>query len=489
MPAIPVYRQQTSPGGGFRADLGPAGQGAMAIGQGVAAVADVLLRQREQDAAADAAVKLSTTQATWQQHLIERQQAWTPGESEFTPTLLADYDKYVDETVGQAKSRAARLYLRERLGAYRGDLAKDAITFEANANIADRQSKFQQSAEQVASLAEIEPDRYQARLAENLAALDALQVPPAVRTKMRADTIALVHERAAVGYARRDPTTTMQRLITPGEGDTLFRSLTPSSRDAVLKEVESQQRILLQAEDREYRRSERAEKDMNDAASKDGDRLLAAGELSTTWIERNRGRLSPSDYRYFNKALSGEAGGQRNLDTYIRLRDSAGRGLDVRDEARDALRRGQITLSDFDRVTSEVEQSRPGWYKRGTQYLSTVSGYSELNPTPDAAQSKANMLDDWSEWATANPKATEQQASAAFHEIAGNYLVLEMASLSVPKYLVGNRLAPNIDETERRTVEAFRNGAITREQFEREAALLKQWRRATEARGARSGGQ
>lgn len=251
----------------------------------------------------------------------------------------------------------------------------------------------------------------------------------------------------------------------------------PADKRVEIADAAQRQRVA--DENLRYQLSERALKASSDAASKDGDRLLAQGQMTTDWIERNRNRLDPSDYRYFYKALSGAGDAPRNPMIYADLRDRSGRGEDVRQEARDALKLGQIGTSDYDRVVGEVEQERPGWYKRGVDYIATSAAVSQLNPDPAAAQRKAAMLDDWQTWGQQNKKATDDEAQQAYKRLVSEYALINFSQLTLvkrqPQFLVGNRTTPDLHATAEATVNAFREGRISRAEFDKQAALIKEW--------------
>ncbi len=247
--------------------------------------------------------------------------------------------------------------------------------------------------------------------------------------------------------------------------------------------IDTAQRRRLAEEDHAWALSQRAEKLMNDAASKDMDHALANGQLTPAWIEANRNRLSADDYRYAYKALEGESATDVNL--YADLRERASGGQDVRTDARKALTDRRISRGDYDRLVSEVESERPGWYKRGAGYIQNSLKPSDVNPDPAAPQRFANALDDWGRWASENPKATEAQANDAYRRITSEYALmkLDMITLSgrMPRFLVGDRQAPDFDSTESATVRALQEGRIDRAEFERQAQLIKQWRDAHQA--------
>lgn len=491
MPSIiPQYQQQTrvsGSGGGISVPRDPQQErsGFEALGQGLFNLGTSLIQVKEKEAAADAALTLAQAQTKWQQEFITRQDSAEPGAPDFTGALLKDYDADVAKVIATGKTKNAKLYLTEGLSRNRVALGGDSIVWEAGQRLAHRRGQFEEGINLTATAAELDPAHYQERLAEQLAALELLDVSPAEKDALRRETTDMVRGRAAVGEARRNPDAAMVRLLNPAADDTLFRTLSPKARDAVLSEIESTQRTRLAAEDRVYRNLERAEKDTQDAASKAGDKRMAEGQLTSGWIEANRSRLSPDDYRYFYRSLSGEGGGgPRDVQTYIDLRERASGGQDVRPEARAALTRGSIGVDDYDRLLGEVESERPGYYKRGASYLSTISGYSDLNPTPDAARTKAAMLDDWDVWASQNPKAGDEDARKAYQRIGEEYSLIDrnavIATMRAPRFLVGNRAQPDIDATEAATVKAFQNGELSPQEFAQQAELLKQWRRAVE---------
>jgi hypothetical protein len=243
----------------------------------------------------------------------------------------------------------------------------------------------------------------------------------------------------------------------------------------------AQQRRLAE-EDRAIRLDGKARKEYADALSKQGDALLSQNKLTPAWIQQHTPNLEPADVRYFYTQLKGGGGdAPRDAMRYSDLRDRAGRGEDVRDDARDALHQGAIRSSDYDRILGEVEGARPGWYKRGSQYIGQMSGYSELNPDPAAAQSKATMLDQWNDWASAHPKSSEREAQVAYQDIVAQNSLVQIAGLPMPKYAAGTRFSFNLEESEKKTVKALQDGLIDKAEFDRQATLLKRWRDATTA--------
>lgn len=480
MPQIPQYTQRTtaSSAGTVGAPYNPEAETA-----GLRAVSRVIGEIGERSAAADASLKIAKAQAEWQQHLLERQEQAQPGAPDFAKAFVRDFDAYATEVVASGKTRTARAFLKERMAVLGGAMATDAMAYEYKAREDHTAQQFEEGVKLTATNAELDPDRYKERLAEQLAVLDSLPMNAQRKADLKIAAADMVQARAGVGFARRDPDATMQRLLSPAPDDTLFRTMSPRGRDAVLNEVESVQRIRLQAEEVAYRKAERSERDAADAVAKEGDKLLATGNLTSRWIEQNRDRLDPQDHRYFYSQLTGNGkGGPRNVDAYLALRDRAGRGEDVRSDARAAVRSGQIGVDDYDRLTSEVESSRPGWYARGSSYISTAGKPNDLNPVEGSQQRLASMLDDWQVWADDHPKATDNEARDAYQRIVEEYGLINQKAMTLnmraPRFMVGTRDAPDLETTAQRTVEALQKGEIDEAEAQRQALLIKQWRQA-----------
>lgn len=278
----------------------------------------------------------------------------------------------------------------------------------------------------------------------------------------------------AESFVGMQPLDTQLKMLSESRG-TIADIIDPAKR---VEMIDRAQRQKLAEEDQAWQMSERARRQMQDAASKDLDFALANGQLTPSWIEANRNRLSADDYRYAYKALEGES--STNIDLYADLRERASAGQDIRSEARKALTDRSISRGDYDRLLSEVESDRAGWYKRGAAYISTAAGVSDLNPDPAAAQRKAEMLDDWATWAEENPKATGAQAQDAYKRIVSEYAIVNYNNLTlikrVPQFLVGNRSNPDFDATEDATIQALQDGRISQAEAEAQAKLIQEWR-------------
>jgi hypothetical protein len=282
-------------------------------------------------------------------------------------------------------------------------------------------------------------------------------------------------EEYARGYINaQNPQERIKLLMQPDNTPAALLSL-----DDRMLLLESAERDRIAEVNAAYTESVRAQKELEDETSKTGDRMMAEGLLTTSWIEDNRDNLSPEDYRYYYQKMSGRSEGPRDPIVYSDLRESASRGDDVRDAAREALHEGAIRVSDYNTLLSEVETSRSNWYERGTDYISTSAAVSDLNPDPAAAQRKADMLDDWRTWSDDNSSATEGEAQEAYRRIVREYSIVDRDNMILtqrqPRYLVGGYTNPDIAATKKATREAFNAGQMTEKELDEQIALIEHW--------------
>src|SRR5690606_35759474 len=167
-------------------------------------------------------------------------------------------------------------------------------------------------------------------------------------------------------------------------------------------------------------------------------------------------------------------------------------GDDISDDARDALRLGLLKTDDFNRLSTIQEKGSqagevPSVYKRGVGYIRGALRVSDLNPDPAAAQRQASALNDWDDWIQANPSASDSEAQQTYQRIVHDYQLTDAMDSSLvkpmPSYAVGNRRDMDIDATAQATVQAFldkhggdRDAALADPEFQRQAALIEQWR-------------
>ena len=252
---------------------------------------------------------------------------------------------------------------------------------------------------------------------------------------------------------------------------------------------EARLRREISAEDRARREQDRLKKEAVDNLSKEGDQLLYTGQLTVDWVEDNRDVLDPADYRFYYKAVTTGSEAANNPNVYGSLRFRASNGEDVREEARQALRAGTLNITGYNNIVNRSEQNSgvgdiPNWYERGESFISDALRVSDINPNPAANLARAKALDEWAQWGRDNPNPTPQQTRQAYEEIAQSYSLVDTSTMTLakplPKFAVGNRSSLDIGATEAATVDAYQSGEINEQEFNKQAALLKEWADAME---------
>lgn len=489
MPRIPIAENQVRPLSGVpnvrRAEL--PNTGLQSIAQGVSDIGQVAAKiQHEERQKADRAAVVEADRLlgeTENSLLLDPQAgAYTKrGKNAFglTQQVLQDYDKSAAKIAEGLSTDRQKLIFKEALNERRTRVSRDLNKheFDERERYYDEtdEASVAQSVETAANYAE-RPDRIDGELATQRSVIKGLAARKGWDEAQTA--------RALTKSETQTHSAVVGRLLLDNKFSAAGRYLAEKSSRMTDPVVEQLQRRIILEEEQGVVRQERAFKRAAEDVIKHGDKLLSTGQLDAGWIERNRSILPHEEYRHFLRKLNGDddASGPRDSRLYSDLREQSGSGLDVRQEARDALLKGQIRSSDYDRILGEVEGSRPGWYKRGSQYISTSAAVSDLNPDPAAAQRKADMLDDWDTWVRENPKATESDAQTSYHRIVEEYQIINTNQMTLtkraPRFLSGTRNEPDLDATESETVRAFEDQEIDRTEFERQAALIAEWRRA-----------
>lgn len=489
---IPQYEQRTSVSG---AGLGPGpsrpastglGEGLQAAGQGVGAVVQAIDLVKEREAATWSAEALSKTQSSWLQTLEDRKLKADPGAPNFTPTFLKEFDEAANQTAQNAPTRASKAFMKERLLALRDEFQRNAMSFEAASRVQNNQDVAQKSVELAGNEILNNPSIFATRLAERKALIDAMPLTANDKQKLNDYAQDSLAKYAVIGRINANPYQMMQEITSANPADPAVRALAPDERLKLLDHADSVLRAQIADAARLESLSDREQKKASDAAAKNGDKLFAEGKLTAGWIEAQRNTLDPQDYRYFYTKLNGgdEGSAPRNVPLYADLRERAGRGEDVRVDARAAVQRGAIRSSDFDRLIGEVESEHPGWYKRGSEYITSMSGASLLNPDPAAPQLKASMLDQWGDWSRLHPQANDREAQSAYQDIVSHNMLVQRAGLPLPRLLVGGRFSPDLAATVKATMKAHTDGQMNDADYGREMEVLQRWRRTLDAEKA-----
>lgn len=485
MPTVPTFSPQVQQPQRPTVRLGDIMPSAQGLVSGVQDLGQILEQEslRADQTAVNAA---NTASSTWANTRL-----YDPNNGAFTRDganalgvtneVLGDYDKEAERIFGTLTNRRQQLaYLQNaqnQRAAIQGQLAR--FETEQRGKYEDQTALSRMStAIDSAALAYTDP----ATQVQSRQALATVLADQKARKgwddttfqAQRAAAYSNLHEAVITNMLANRQVPLAQSYFNANQGE-----LDATGRDKILTKIDATMRSEWADMERLQALGDKQKKLAADAISKDGDKLLANGQLSARWIEQNRAVMDPNDYRYFYQKLQNPGGteGPRNSDLYASLREAAGRGEDVREDARAALHRGDIRSSDYDRILGETESSHPNWYKRGADYIKSMSGMSLLNPPPDAPQRYARLMDRWGDWRDEHKDATDAQAQSAYQDLVANGMLVDRAGLPPLKYLVGDQLQPDIEATKKATDEAFKRGELTPDQYQRQKDILVQyWR-------------
>lgn len=229
MARIPVYQQGVSARQGL--GPGPTGNRPIAVGGGAvlgqvagdlaqvgANLQTTLERKDREDAAAWSAEQLGSARLHWTQQQIDREQNAPAGAKDYTGTLTKDFDSYAENLLMSAPNEEARGYLRERLTAMKTDIVGRGMQFEARSRLNDRVDKIGKGIDQSRIAVDLDPSQFQSALAENIATLDALDIPEQSKVKLRDKAVQDISFAAVSSRLRSQPQQVLAQLKSENGG-------------------------------------------------------------------------------------------------------------------------------------------------------------------------------------------------------------------------------------------------------------------------------
>lgn len=234
MPQIPVYEQRTLARGTAQRATSGTGEGLAALGQAFDSMAGdqervrQFVRQKDEEAAGVAAnSELADAQASWSEEFMRRRQGVQPGADNFTPTLLADFDKDSAERLKRAKTPEARAYLQQRLAAVKLSLQNQAMGFEDEERVRFRGASLDGALDNRRKAADFNPDEFATLAAEQRAAVEASGLPAPLRARYEQQAVEGLAEASVRGLIRRDPRAALKELSNEKTGVLSVRALNP----------------------------------------------------------------------------------------------------------------------------------------------------------------------------------------------------------------------------------------------------------------------
>lgn len=421
---------------------------------------------------------LSQAQGQWTEQLRKAQETAAPGAPGFTPAFMGQYGKYVDETLKAAPNDLARRMLTQHLTEFGNHLQQQAIGFETQSHVQHSIDSANLSIQTAGNELINDPSVFENRLFERQHLIDNLLIPPDAKDKLQLAARQQLAHYATLGAIQRDPYSAEMELASSQPQNSYTAMLSPDQRVALHNEATRVLQERAADSTRLDNLAVRAHKEQAEEIVKQGVLLgEQPGRLTVGWVNQHAALLDHEQVDYLLKKAQGrEEVTHSNPQVYGDLVLSKARNENVNDKAYAALLRGDLTTADFSKVVEKDTQ--PDWYKRGVQYISTMSGYSELNPNIETAQTKARMVDSWDDWAAAHPTASMKEAQAAYQDLVANAMLIKRTGLPPLRYRVGSDMAPDLSATYKAMVKARDAGELSPEDFTRENQKLLMYQRA-----------
>lgn len=460
------------------------------IGPGLESLASSAQQLAQSEAANYSLQALSKAQSEWTQQFHDRTLNAQPGAPNFTPQLMGDYDKYVKDTVKGAPNQMAGRYLQQRLTEFGTHLAGQAISFEAGAKQSHNEDVAKQAADMTANELQGNPAVFGQRLAERLSAIDSMQMEPQAKEKLADYTKQTLSHFAVQGDIDRDPYGTMQKLTNP-KSEGYYQNLTAEQRNALMDHADRMLHERVADAERVHSLAKQQQEDNSNNLLKQGIVMSTKGTLTPQWVLSHVNTLEPNAMKYLLDAAAGKEA-KSDPKVYSDLLVRAAQGQDVQNDITSAFTDGQLSKEDFTRLTDKAVSEFPNSYKRGINYINTAGKVSELEPDPAKAQTLANMQNDFQDWFRKNgQQATDKEVQQEAIDVVKRYQLVRadqnLLTLPVPQFGLGKgtRAAPDVQGAKQALVKALKEGGISRDDFNRQAALLQKWEAAVNATAQR----
>lgn len=458
-------------------EMRPGGQG-----QGLEDVGNAVQQIVRSEAANYSLKTLSDAQSHWTEEFINRQQSAQPGAPNFTPSLMKDFDDYTKAAVKGAPNQLAGRALNLQLTQFGHTLSQKAMLFEANARQSHNEDVAKDSIDSASNELVNDPTLFDQRLAERQTAIDAMNLDPQVKEKLNKYAQQTLSKYAVTGDINRDPYGAYQKLIGKDQ-DGYYANLPPEQREQLMNHADQMIHQRVADAERVHQLAKQEQQDNSDLLLKQGITMSQGGKLTADWVIGHSASLEPNAMKY----LLDEAAGKKTESdprVYADLLDKAGRGVDVRGDAKDAFFSGSLSKEDYTRITDKTASELPNSYKQGIQYIQTALKPGQMNPDPAHDLALANALSDFQDWFRQNPNSDADAVQSRVQNTVRRYQLLDATqsqlTLKSPEYLIGTRAQPDIQGTKKATVKAFQDGTISRDKFNEQARLLQQWQHAQE---------
>lgn len=526
-PPVVEYRQRISPdtasGAGFANARPVEFMSGGATGEDYTR-AGALLKQgawdlraaNEEEARAWSADVMAKARLEWTTHFLDRQTKAPPGAPGFTPALLEDFDKYVDKTVESAGTDISKNFIRDRLLDFRTSLGESSLAFEAKARIDHRSDQFTSAIQTTQKLMNTDPGQYKIALAEQLAVIDASDMPPVQKSAMRQKAIDDISLAATWSQIQRSPKDFMDSIgfgqpdhamggktrkssgdLAGLTGNTAFDALPFDKR---VHMFESAVRLKAQNDADADRVVKEQAKTLSDNAMKEGWNRLFSGKLTNAYIEEIRPLLNPSEYHSLLVAKKGEGGGQKtDPGTYRKLQELI--YSDPKEAEKFAFTAHKAGLLSNEHLSSGLTRAREldrsegpkSEYERSRRFIVGSLDPGQMVPDPVGKSRMAEALDTFDRWVDAGGgKRTDDEIQKRGREVVDQYKMIDLSqtALALPsprsgpiRRNVADRVGMQQDilAAARKADQKRSSGDLSEADYKLEMDILNRWRKVATA--------
>jgi hypothetical protein len=494
--------------------VGYGGEAFEELGAGARQLAFSMQAKQEEEGRAWAASAISEARLKWTQEMVTRQEQADPSATGFTPKFIEDFDSYSAEAVGNAPTEAAKRFLGERLGDLRATLGAHAMQFEAQARIDYRTDQFNSGIQNTARLMNTDPNQYQTALGEQLGIIESSALPPVKKSEMRDRAINAISGAAVMSQIQKSPEQFLQMIgfrdpesplhkarLSSGEvkGETGFQPFDVLPFDKRMAFVEQALRLKAQIDADADRAAVAAQKNMREAAVKEGWSRFYNKNLTLDYIEQVRPVLDPQEYKAFRDALANpgqkdEPSTFRDLETLMAAqRYGAARAFAFKSHEAGLL--SNSTLSSVVNRIVEAQKAADGKengpkspFERGMAYVVRSMDPGPLVPDPVGRSRMAEAIRDYENWYKSGPH-TDEQIQEYTEKLVPRYKLIDFKDtvLQLPQPLYGT-IRRNAQDTVgmeadlvaagKATQKAKDEGKLTPNQYDQEMKRLARWRDA-----------
>ena len=234
-------------------------------------------------------------------------------------------------------------------------------------------------------------------------------------------------------------------------------------------------------EERADRNARRAKEDLQERLRTQADQFVLNNDLDglQDFFNKNQSQMDADDRMRFLKVIRRQDI-VTDFTTFATLSERAAGGENIEPEARQAVAQGRLSDSDYRVVVNASRET--GWRKRGYSFIADNLKPSDVEKKVGnvATIKSANALRDWNNWVRENPGASDAQADSEAKRIVSEYSnqaqIQTTKTLRRPTYLVATGTSSfDLIATFKNTKAAFDAGKISQNEYEKQAALIKQW--------------